>query len=217
MSSPEELVRKISDLMHELNINGLNGDALLTAADDFVTALTALLPTAPSGGGAAINDGATGPTTTWSSKLISELLAGRAPANWISELATFGGDAENPVDTGMTISSAMDQFFDGKAPANWISEVGDVGGAEGEPVDTGLSVSKALDVLYGETLGNLGNAFMFASANDLTTLGISHRGGFLVPATEVPSNPDPGKVYVIPNPDGTLGFHLPNPIPAVTE
>lgn len=181
-ATPEELVRKLSDLMHEFNVNGLNGSAVLDAVDQFVDTLSKLVPTGSGGGsGADIDDDATSPTTTWSSHHLAELFAGRAPLVWSSELEDFGG-------------------------------------AEGAPGNTGLTLDRAFDELYSNVLGLVASAgamFEFNSTASMDAFGISRKGAAFILASEVPAEPEQGKVYVIVGADGTLTFHLPNPNPEV--
>ncbi|MBM4542731.1 hypothetical protein GS463_27540 [Rhodococcus hoagii] len=97
----------------------------------------------------------------------------------------------------------------GKADAGWASTLEIFGGSGEQPVDTGLTIPQGIDEAFNMAIGLSESLTDFISMQG-DSVGIASKT--FVAVTELPQNPTPGTVYIVPGAGGVLAFHLPIPM-----
>ncbi|MBM4497546.1 hypothetical protein MWT96_20740 [Prescottella equi] len=131
----------------------------------------------------------------------------------IDDLPSGGGGAgidDTTIGTDTTWSSqkTSDELA-GKAPAGWASTLEIFGGSWEQPVDTGLTIPQGIDEAFNMAIGLSESLTDFISMQG-DSVGIASKT--FVAVTELPPNPTPGTVYIVPGAGGVLAFHLPIPM-----
>ncbi|MCU7531941.1 hypothetical protein LRM64_24250 [Prescottella equi] len=111
-------------------------------------------------------------------------------------------------DTTWSSQKTSDELA-GKADAGWASTLEIFGGSGEQPVDTGLTIPQGIDEAFNMAIGLSESLTDFISMQG-DSVGIASKT--FVAVTELPQNPTPGTVYIVPGAGGVLAFHLPIPM-----